>query len=368
MFASRVTVGAIAGLALLLGFTHVETNGQEKKPGEKKVWTDVHDPSLPVDFKFQGEYVGDFEGSDQKIGCQVIALDKGRFQAVILSGGLPGAGWDGKHKSLADGKLVDGKVIFTTTEGKRQYMAKDPDKFSATAKFPPIAHTTCEGEIADGVFKGMLDGRKRSFKMTKIERKSPTMGMKPPAGAVVLFDGTGIDEWTGGRLDKNTGLLNTDGKDITSKKKFNNYSAHVEFMIPFVPGERGQGRGNSGFYQVRDYEIQILDSFGLEGKDNECGGIYLKVTPKLNMCLPPLVWQTYDVDFTNSMYGDNGKIAKKARTTVKLNGVVIHDDVEIPEPTGGSRNAKEFGTPGPVLLQGHNNPLQFRNIWVVEKR
>ena len=183
----------------------------------------------------------------------------------------------------------------------------------------------------------------------------------------MLFDGTNTDEWKGGRLDKSTGLLNTDGKDIVSKKKFNNYTAHVEFMLPYRPEGRGQGRGNSGFYQVHHYEVQILDSFGLEGKDNECGGIYTKVAPKLNMCLPPLTWQTYDVDFTNAVRGEDGKMVKKARATIKLNGVVIHDNVEISGPTGGHRSDPE-GTPGPILLQGHGNPLQFRNIWIVEKK
>jgi hypothetical protein len=162
-------------------------------------------------------------------------------------------------------------------------------------------------------------------------------------------------------------LLNTDGSDIATKRKFNNYTAHVEFMLPFRPDARGQGRGNSGFYQVHHYEVQILDSFGLDGKNNECGGIYSKVDPKLNMCLPPLTWQTYDVDFTNAVQGPDGKVAKKARITLKLNGVVIHDNVEISGPTGGHRMDPE-GTPGPILLQGHGNPLQFRNIWIVEKK
>ena len=183
---------------------------------------------------------------------------------------------------------------------------------------------------------------------------------------MVLFDGTSTDEWKGGRLDKTTGFLNTDGSDIVSKKKFNNYTAHVEFMLPYRPDGRGQGRGNSGFYQVQHYEVQILDSFGLEGKDNECGGFYTKVAPKLNMCLPPLDL----ADLRRRLHqrrarGD--KVVKKARATVKLNGVVIHDNVEIGGPTGGHRSEPE-GTPGPILLQGHGNPLQFRNIWFVEKK
>ncbi len=81
----------------------------------------------------------------------------------------------------------------------------------------------------------------------------------------------------------------------------------------------------------------------------------------------------YDAPFlkskTNAPYliGPDGKVAKKARLTLRHNGVAIHDNVEIPGPTGGARNEPE-GTPGPLTLQGHGNPLQFRNIWIVEKK
>ncbi|MDP6359012.1 MAG: DUF1080 domain-containing protein, partial [Planctomycetota bacterium] len=128
---------------------------------------------------------------------------------------------------------------------------------------------------------------------------------------------------------------------------------------------RGQGRGNSGFYQVDHYEVQVLDSFGLEGKNNECGGIYKNADPKVNMCFPPLTWQTYDVDFTNAVVV-NGKKEKKAVITLRHNGVIVHDNVEVRGPTGGSRREPE-GTPGPIKFQGHGNPLQYRNIWILEK-
>ena len=85
------------------------------------------------------------------------------------------------------------------------------------------------------------------------------------------------------------------------------------------------------------------------------------------MCLPPLVWQTYDVDFTNAVARGREGRQEGPASRCKHNGVVVHDNVEINGKTGGSRNDPE-GTPGPLLLQGHGNPLQYRNIWVVEKK
>src|SRR5205085_12472176 len=94
------------------------------------------------------------------------------------------------------------------------------------------------------------------FDLKKVTRKSPTVGMKPTPGATILFDGTSMDAWNGGRIDKAGGILNTDGHDITSKQRFSNYTVHLEFLLPYRPDARGQGRGNSGFYQVMQYEVQ----------------------------------------------------------------------------------------------------------------
>jgi Domain of Unknown Function (DUF1080) len=370
MFCQRITMGCLLALTALLSFAAFAVDGQtatDKKAEKKKeVWTDPVDPALPVDFKFQGEFAGEV-ADGKKVGCQVIALGNGAFQAVMCKGGLPGAGWNGKDKSLMDGKIDGDKVVFVPSTGKRKYLAQSPMEFSATAKFPPKGQSEFSGDIIGDTFHLGRDGDKKSpYKLKKLERKSNTLGKKAPDGAVVLFDGSSNEEWNGGRLDKATGFLNTDGKDITTKRKFNNYSAHVEFMIPFRPNARGQGRGNSGFYQVLMYEVQILDSFGLEGKNNECGGVYERLDCKVNACLPPLQWQTYDIEFTNAVR-EGDKVVKKARITAKLNGIVIHDNAEIASPTGGHRNEPE-GTPGALLLQGHDNPLQFRNIWVVERK
>jgi hypothetical protein len=362
MISLRALILAGVGFFVLLCGDDVSRAAAPYK-NPKGVWTDQNDPTLPPDFKFQGEYVGAIKDGD-KLGCQVIALGQGTFQAVVLPGGLPGAGWNGQDKILMDGKLDGDKAVFTPAAGKKHYLAQKPEAFSATSRFPPPGQKEYSATASGDALTGNTDDGKE-FALKKVVRKSPTLGAKPPEGAIVLFDGTNTEAWTGGRLDSEHGILNTDGSDILSKRKFNNYVLHVEFLLPFRPDARGQGRANSGVYQVDHYEVQVLDSFGLDGKNNECGGIYTKADPKVNMCLPPLVWQTYDIEFTNAVQ-ENGKKVKDARITMKHNGVVIHEGVDINGPTGGHRGDPE-GTPGPIKLQGHGNPLQYRNIWIVEK-
>ena len=292
------------------------------------------------DFAFQGEYVGvvNDHGKEGPMGAQIIALGDGKFHGVGYIGGLPGEGWaKGGARRQCDGELKDGAVKFKT-----------PDSKTAVVKDGVI--TVCD---ADGNTVGTLK---------KVERKSPTMGAKPPAGAVVLFDGTSADQFIGGRMTPD-GLLM---EGPTSKQKFQNATYHAEFLLPFMPSDRGQGRGNSGFYAQGRYETQILDSFGLEGKNNECGGIYGVAEPKVNMCLPPLAWQTYDVDLVPAEFKDGQKV-KNARITVRHNGVLIHDNVEIPHGTTAAP-VKEGPEPGPVYLQNHGCPVRFRNVWVVEKK
>jgi hypothetical protein len=141
---------------------------------------------------------------------------------------------------------------------------------------------------------------------------------------------------------------------------------HLEFRTPYMPRARGQGRGNSGVYIQERYEVQVLDSFGLDGADNECGSLYKQRAPILNMSFPPLSWQTYDVDFTAPHFDATGKKTRNAHITVRHNGVIVQNDVEITSKTGAG--AAEGPNPRPIKLQDHGNPVHFRNIWIVEKR
>jgi len=295
-----------------------------------------------ADFLVQGEYTGTV-GSDEKIkvGVQIVALGDGEFSAVAYIGGLPGDGWNKTGKASGVGKTSGDTTTFTSAED---------DKGG-------------RGVLKDGVLTIFTPKGVEVGTLKKVERKSPTLGAKPPAGAVVLFDGTTADRFNGGRMTED-GLL---AEGVTSKQLFGSFTIHVEFRTPFMPKARGQGRGNSGFYAQGRYETQILDSFGLEGVSNECGGIYKVANPEVNMCLPPLAWQTYDIDFTAAKF-ENGKKVKSATLTVKHNGVLVHDKVELPGTTTAAPVKAEGPEPGPVYLQNHKNPVCFRNIWVVEKK
>ena len=282
------------------------------------------------DIDLQGEY------SDSKLGVQVIALGDGKFRAVFHNGGLPGWGWDKSGKVELEAARV-GEVVDFSGEALK-----------ATLK------------------KGSLSGEngKGKFHLEKVTRQSPTLGARPPAGAVVLFDGSNCDAFVGGHFDElNRNLLASGSK--TKQADFQNYTLHVEFLLPFKPLGRGQDRANSGVYMQDRYEVQVLDSFGLKGLNNECGGIYSKTPPDVNMCFPPLVWQTYDIDFTAARFDAEGKKSENARITVRHNDVLVHDKVEISGPTGGGK--KEDPTGGAIQLQGHGNPVCYRNVWLVPR-
>ena len=290
--------------------------------------------SAGPDFAIQGEYVGDV--GKEKYGAQVISRGDGKFEIFFLKGGLPGDGYDGKTR-LHSAAKTDGDK--TTLDGD-----------GWTGEF--VSSKALRGKSKDG----------EEFNLIHTMRESTTANAKPPEGALVLFDGTNADEWQGGKVVEDK-LLNNGTK---SKRKFGSCTLHVEFRLPFVPKATGQGRANSGVYIQDRWEIQVLDSFGLTGEDNECGGIYHEFKPLANMCYPPLSWQTYDVDFTEAKY-DGDKKVEDAVITVKHNGVLIQDHVKLDKgPTGGG--VPDAPGPGVIQLQNHNNPVVYRNIWVVEKK
>ncbi len=220
------------------------------------------------------------------------------------------------------------------------------------------------------------------LKLLKPEDAQDAPTAPPPAGAVVLFDGKTIDNWLS-RGDKPAQWKLVDGfamqgqkgsGDIYTREKFGGkFKLHVEFRVPYEPGGAGQGRGNSGVYVQGRYEVQVLDSYGLKSQYNDCGAIYEVSAPLVNACKAPTVWQSYDILF-ESPRCEGGKVSEPAVMTVYHNGTLIQDKVRLArkkddkEEIVTNTRAGMGGdpcTPGPIMLQDHGHPVQYRNIWLL---
>ena len=285
-----------------------------------------HDP----DFLLQGEYAGEINGL--RYGLQVMAMGNGKFEACLYDGGLPGAG----------GTLA--KQGFTATKTKDDHLVFG------------------KGDNAWKLSEGIVRLTGGSGELKRVKRRSTTLGQEPPIDALYLYDGLDSRAFKNARVDSNGHLCEGNISYLT----FGDHHLHLEFRTPYRPLERGQARGNSGVYLQSRYEVQVLDSFGSDLNEGHTGGIYGTSKPKLNMCLPPLSWQTYDVHFTAPRFDAAGKKTANARMTVYLNGVLVQDNVKVPEPTAAAPFGEE-GPLGPLHLQDHDNPVRFRNIWVLPK-
>jgi hypothetical protein len=201
----------------------------------------------------------------------------------------------------------------------------------------------------------------------------------PPSDALILYGSKqDISKWqkTNGEpakwKQKMCGVLqiNRTGSIVT-KQTFGDAQYHVEWKCPknFDPEEEGQGRGNSGFYIMGLYEVQILDSYENETYYNgQAGSIYKQSAPLVNASRKPGKWQSYDIIFHGPRFNDDGRLLTPATVTVFHNGVLIQDHFIIKGPSVYGGYPKYFAHDDklPLLLQDHGNPIQFRNIWVRE--
>lgn len=306
----------ILGISLLILVPSLTLGAKPRGP----LWTDPakaekEDP----DFAIQGEYVG------KASGVQVAALGEGKFYLSKFKGGLPGAGWDGSGPSV---KLVDKEGVGLATKGSQ-----------------------------------------------RIHRTSPTLGKKPPQGADILVGENADPGLLKGKVE--SGILFPPAQ---TAREYGDFNMHLEFQLPYKPKSplSSQDRGNSGVYLHNRYEVQVLDSFGLvydpafvrvkirSDPKQWCGCFYRFKTADTPMCLPPLAWQTYDIEFKAARFNTNGTKTADAVITVVQNGVKIHDAVKLPKGTGVGGTRPEVAE-GPIIFQGHGNPVAFRNIWIVRK-
>lgn len=296
-------------------------------------------PKGDLNFELMGEFIGpiatDKENKYESLGLQIRPLANDSFQAIAYFGGLPGQ------------KTYRQKM--TKMIGRRS------GDFLILSGGPWAIFVEKDGcLIVDRTGKSL--GR-----LERIERVSPTMGAQAPAGAVVMFDGTGVDQFENAEMTKD-GLL-TEGSDF--KPMFQDFNLHVEFRLPYMPQADGQQRGNSGLYLQSRYECQVLDSFGTEPMINGIGALYQMKKPDQNMSFPPLVWQTYDVRFTAPRWSADGAKVRNAHITSWVNGVKVQNNVALPGKTGAGKPEEPMLLP--IRLQDHGDPVRYRNIWVIDR-
>ncbi|MBM2844759.1 MAG: hypothetical protein HW407_71 [Bacteroidetes bacterium] len=310
----------------------------------------------PVMGDYQG-YVVSNEGAVSPLAVQVIVLG-GKNYGFTIQQYFDQKG-DLSFPISVEAQLENGKFIPTTAGSSSLNLAS----FQVT--------------YSDGVVSGRSRMKEAQlFELKHVVRLPPTLGAKPPTGAVILFDGTTLDGWerrdvkqkgtpVGWKVQDRIAEVTPGTGDIVSKQKFSDFQLHLEFRLPVMPEATGQGRANSGVYLQGRYEVQVLDSYGLKGEDNECGGIYKVARPRVNMCAPPGQWQTYDITFRAPRFDQAGKKTKDAELTVLHNGVLIHENLAVPGPTGGALD-EDVTLAGGLLLQDHGNLVQYRNIWLME--
>jgi len=296
-----------------------------------------------------GPFMGEYEGSfhpDQKDTFKTIGkvIQEGeRSYRVVLS--------TSSETAVTEGAFVE---VYGTEFGPE------------TVLYGRSGGYEWRGLIKDGNL-ALRSQYGQHFELKKIESKSPRAGVKPPANAIVLLayrpkKAPDMSAWVNREWkalgDGSMQVVPGKGANRTKQQFGDIKHLHIEFKLPLEPLNRGQGRANSGVYLADRYEVQVLDSFGLTHTSGDCGGIYNVARARVNACLPPETWQTYDITFRAPRLDANGEVKDLPRMTVLHNGVKIHDNLEIP--------MKNHRAKGPLQLQDHSHKIQFRNIWVVE--
>lgn len=247
-------------------------------------------------------------------------------------------------------------------------------------------------------------GKIHPWVYTEVEKDVPAVtpgeNGNAPSDAIVLFDGSNLDAWEktpfgeGVRMDRTAHFLKqyqaqdnhtnapadwtvADGQliagakkgAIASKQAFGDMQLHIEWNIPVLEDKHGQEYGNSGIFLMGLYEIQVLNSFENPTYANgQAGSLYKQHVPLVNASRKPGEWQSYDILFTAPRFSEKGNLLQAASVTILHNGVLIQNNAILQGPTVFIGEPYYVPHPGklPIVLQDHDNPVKFRNIWVRE--
>ena len=204
---------------------------------------------------------------------------------------------------------------------------------------------------------------------------TPGKGSLPPSDAIVLYSGPeDLVKWESTKGGPATWTATGEALtvkprtgSIKTREAFGDVQLHLEWRTPSVIEGKGQGRGNSGVYLMGLYEVQVLDSYENETYYNgQAGSIYKQHIPLVNACRPPGQWQSYDIIFQAPVFNEDGSLAVPAFVTVLHNGVLIQNHVELLGPSKfiGKPSYEVHAGKLPLMLQDHNNPVSYRNIWI----
>lgn len=208
----------------------------------------------------------------------------------------------------------------------------------------------------------------------------PTTPGGPPSDAIVLFDGKDLSQWVQhvkeGNVEKSVPTTwkvgdgffevgaHTGG--LFTREKFGDCQLHVEWSSPTEVIGTSQGRGNSGVLLMSRYEIQVLDVYrNPTYADGQAGAIYGQWPPLANPARKPGEWNTYDILFEAPRF-EGEKLVRPAFVTILYNGVMVHHHKELMGPMVYRQVAHytPHGAEEPLMLQDHNNPVRYRNIWI----
>ena len=233
----------------------------------------------------------------------------------------------------------------------------------------------------------------------EVKKVKPATSSNAPSDAVVLFDGSGLDQWQKPKSEivvsmkefervipamqstyrsdpinwkitnqKELQVVPGEGA-IATRKAFGDVQLHIEWMAPTAEGKEGQGYSNSGVFFMGIYEVQILNSYdNVTYSNGQASAVYKQHIPLVNASLPPDTWQTYDIIFMAPKFSEKGALVSPAKITVLHNGILVQNNVELLGPTCFIGTPYYIPHPEklPLILQDHGDPISFRNIWIRE--